>query len=306
MVPVLGLLVRGLDLGHTAALVRRTPPADMVLAGVLAALGTVLMSAGWWSLLETKEGRPPFGATLRVYLVGLFFAAFTPAGVGGDLTRIAALPGSSIEAADRIVLNLVFRISGVAALLLLGAAPLVAGTDQPAAGFAALGLAVLVFVLAAGAALGRASLRALERRGPTRLATLAERLVTAAFVLKRQPAKLVSAAAVIIGAQIVLSATAYPLARGMGLDLPLLWLLSAMPLVRLVAFLPITPNGIGVYEGAAVVLFRRMGVDADAALALAVLDHLLISAVPLAGAVVFVFGGGSRRRHIHAADHATL
>jgi uncharacterized membrane protein YbhN (UPF0104 family) len=62
--------------------------------------------------------------------------------------------------------------------------------------------------------------------------------------------------------------------HALGVDLPLAGTLLVLSSVVLATMLPIAPANVGVYEGAAVLAYRWMGVDAESALALALLQHL--------------------------------
>src|SRR5919197_1409077 len=110
------------DLVRTLASVRSAP-----LAGALALyLAGQALSAFKWSLLGRSVGYArPVGDYARFYFIGMFFNLFGPSTIGGDVARALYLaeghrPGLAIN-------SVVFdRVSGLALLMALGAAALIA------------------------------------------------------------------------------------------------------------------------------------------------------------------------------------
>jgi len=67
----------------------------------------------------------------------------------------------------------------------------------------------------------------------------------------------------------------WAVALALGIDIPLIVLLGVMPLTMLVARLPITVEGIGVFEGAFVALLSQAGVHPAQAVAIAITSRAL-------------------------------
>ena len=64
-------------------------------------------------------------------------------------------------------------------------------------------------------------------------------------------------------------------ARGMGIDVGMLYFAAALPLVLLISRLPISIDGIGVFEGMFIVLMSLAGLSAAQAVAIAVVSRIL-------------------------------
>jgi len=77
-------------------------------------------------------------------------------------------------------------------------------------------------------------------------------------------------------------------ARALGLSIPLSYFLLFVPLLAVIVSLPISLNGIGVREGAGIVLFGLVGVDRTAAFSLQFTTYLVAVAVSLLGGLVFL------------------
>jgi uncharacterized membrane protein YbhN (UPF0104 family) len=77
-------------------------------------------------------------------------------------------------------------------------------------------------------------------------------------------------------------------ARALGLDVGLLYFFLFVPLLAVIVSLPISLNGIGVREGAGIVLFGLVGVDRAHAFSLQFMTYLVAVAVSLLGGLVFL------------------
>jgi uncharacterized protein (TIRG00374 family) len=64
-------------------------------------------------------------------------------------------------------------------------------------------------------------------------------------------------------------------ARGMGIDVGVLYFVAALPLALLISRLPISIDGIGVFEGMFIVLMSLAGLSAVQAVAIAVTSRIL-------------------------------
>jgi glycosyltransferase 2 family protein len=81
------------------------------------------------------------------------------------------------------------------------------------------------------------------------------------------------------------------LARGLGIEAPLLFHLIAVPIIEVIALVPISFNGIGLREGAYVFLYAQIGVAPEAALALSLAWTLLLLTFSLVGGLCWLWPG---------------
>ena len=77
-------------------------------------------------------------------------------------------------------------------------------------------------------------------------------------------------------------------ARALGLHMPAAYFFLFVPLLAVIVSLPISLNGIGVREGAGIVLFGLVGVDRATAFSLQFTTYLVAVAVSLLGGLVFL------------------
>jgi hypothetical protein len=80
----------------------------------------------------------------------------------------------------------------------------------------------------------------------------------------------------------------YVLGLALGIEVPVLQFGAAVAVALLVSRLPITIDGIGVYEGVLILVLRLAGVDPADAVALAVVGRTLNLAAFLPGALVLI------------------
>jgi len=89
-------------------------------------------------------------------------------------------------------------------------------------------------------------------------------------------------------------------ARALGVGLAAPYFFLFVPLLAVIVSLPISLNGIGVREGAGMVLFGLVGVDRSRAFSLQFTTYLVAVAVSLLGA--FVVLGSMLRRSLRSRD----
>ena len=296
---VLGVLVSTLDL---AALGARLGSLNVGIA-VPAILGLVavhLVAATSWRRLTWHLAgvRLDWRTTIRLYYAGQALGTVTPANLGADVYRVMATDGGPgrIRMARPVVIQ---RLMSIVALLLFG---VVGALVVPIHGLglfvaALLALATGVSAFAVVATRGAPSLRARFVRGP--LLRMVQRLGLDRAT--NAPAgKLASAARDGLGLGLVF----HGLSLLMGLALVAavepsavahpVEVLGALAIARLSLTVPISPNGIGIQEGALAILFVRLGLPPDVALAAALLNRLAL--LLTAGIGAMALARGARRQ----------
>lgn len=227
---------------------------------------------------------------VRVYATGLFFNYFLPGTIGGDLYRaISTLPvdGERSRAVSAVVVE---RIVGFAVLLGLGCLGALAHLESPLA-------RVFLVVNVCGALVALALLVAFR----SSLARLGERWRTSKFVsaLLQNAALLRHAGVqwlVLIGSSLLFQSIAvaiiYLLFRSLDTDVSLMACALIAAMAGLASILPISINGIGVVEGSFAGTAVALGVDYEAALAVALLIRVLVLPISIAFGLWYVWRGG--------------
>lgn len=268
----------------------------------LYALGYLISTIRWQRLLLAEGIRLPFWRLTLVYFEGAFFNLFLPTLVGGDIVRGYAIYKITRGHDASIASILVDRLSGFAAMiaLALGALALAYGRIRDPQ--------VAVMILAVAAAFGLTIAVLLHDRVKERASGLLRLVGLARFQAKLQG--LVDALhryrghhwalwqAVLLSTvlQALIIVTYYLIGAGLNLGVPIAYFFLYVPLITVVAMLPISVAGLGVREGGAVYFFAKVGVDAATALTMSLAWFSLTLVVSSLGGLAFLVNAHSAKR----------
>jgi uncharacterized protein (TIRG00374 family) len=297
MVLSLGLmafLVTRIPLEHLGDALRAASPRGLALAAAVMFTSNVLGSWQWGRLLRAVGIRIPFWKVCAYYHVGLFFNNFLPANVGGDIARVLDASRHDSGRAAAISTVLMDRLIGT---LALGGLALV--TTLPAidrfhltVAYAALMGFFTISVVLLWAVLHPAMLPAVERLlsriGLGGMKPALDDLAVRLKGFRGDRVLFLQLLAVALVTQLARIAVHALTARALGIHVPLTYFFLFVPLLAVIVSLPISLNGIGVREGAGIVLFGLVGVDRAHAFSLQFTTYLVAVAVSLLGGLVFV------------------
>jgi hypothetical protein len=304
---LLGFLFTRVPVEQVAAVLRQADVARLAAACAVLLLSNVLGAWQWQRLLATAAIRIPFHKTLAYYHVGLFYNNFLPANIGGDIARVldaSRYVDSRVAAVSTVILD---RIVGTVALAGLAVVTTVPVIDRlhlgvlylAVVGFFAASLLLLWGVLhpralpALERGLSAVGFRALKPH----LDALAER-----FDHYRGRVRLFAGLlAIAVVVQVLRVGVHVLVGQALGLRLPATYFLLLVPLLAVIVSLPISFNGIGVREGAGIVLFGLVGVPRTPAFTLQFTTYLVAVSVSLLGALVILARIPLRRRRAVAA-----
>ena len=268
----------------------RAEPWPVAAAFVVLTLDRVLMAYKWVRLLGGHGIAYPVRRGVGVYCTASLYGTFLPSTLGADLIRAGIVSREGYRLEDIVASIAVERMLGFVAALasgLLGLAILHrmdALDERFDVLWSALGTVVAIGSLVFAASFSRrlfdalhgALPRALARsRVALRLRALheryvefhAERAVLARFFLLT----LLEQALPILGMAAI--------ARAIGVDAGLLFLVGVVPLTLLVARVPVSIEGLGVFEGVFALLMALGGVPAAEAVAVVVVARIVNVAV---------------------------
>lgn len=260
----------------------------------------------WRELLLARAIDLPRAWLYRTFLVGRFFGAFTPSTTGLDGYRgieVARRTGHGATSAAVIVIEKLFGLVGMAVVC---------------AALLPFGLVQRLGVTAIAAALGMAAIAGLGLflvASPERAVSLAR---FAPGPLKKRVTSLASALAgaglssgTVVRAlslgvvtHLMLSATFVASGFALGVDVGFFELLSVGNAIVLAVLLPVSIGGVGVREGAAVLLLSGAGVATTDAVLLALLSYLTGQVPALAGGLLLL-GSGPKEPELAPATEAT-
>jgi hypothetical protein len=279
-----------------------------IAAAWLVLFGSNLLGAYQWSrLLRVVEIHIPFWKVCAYYHVGLFFNNFLPANIGGDIARIADSSRHGPTRTAALSAVIMDRLIGTLALASVALVTTLPAIDR--FHLTVVYLMVVVFftlsVTLVWALFHPALLPACERLlGRIGLAGLSPALDDLARHLADYRgerglfARLFGVAALTQISRVFVHVL---VARALGLHVSLVYFFLFVPLLGVIVSLPISFNGIGVREGAGIVLFGLVGVDRTHAFSLQFLAYLVSVAVSLLGGLIFLIRIPKRRAQARQA-----
>jgi uncharacterized membrane protein YbhN (UPF0104 family) len=290
-VALVGVLATQLDFGE----MRQRMDGDLLLMAVVSLLlmflAFFLTAVRWQAILGPQS--PSLSGLFELCLVGGFFGLFLPTSVGGDAVRIVALGRSGVSPSRSVTSVLLDRLFGLAALVivlltgvvlsldtageLIGLLPEGAPVVLAATSFAILAVLGLLIVL------GRGRVLRSSRRLRDALALILE--------LSRSPGRSLLALLVAVVIQILHVVAWFLLARGVEVEVSPGFMLIAAPLVSLAAMIPVSISGIGLREGAWLLLLANRGASNSAAVLMSVTYFGAFAAVCAIGGVIFMRSG---------------
>jgi len=240
-----------------------------------------------------------FSTLASIHLQGVFFNYFLPTNFGGDIYKVMTIGsrvGSSSAAVVAVVLQRSISLIVALSMIAVSVAVYSPASVQVSSGTATVCIAiVLMMVLAASIRIPQSLKR--RARGHRWVRRVLERwgaLFAAAHELRR-PSVVAVIALFLFGSQILTVLGASAMSRCLGIEIPWQHFIYIVPLSYLAGAVPVSINGLGVREGAVVLLLTQLGVDRTTAAALALSLLALNVVFGLVGGLLFTLQ--CRREH---------
>ena len=223
----------------------------------------LLTTFKWRLLMRAKQFDYPFSRLLRVVWISNFMGHFLPSAVGGDNVRMLTMARGNARAPDAISTVLMERMTGVASLAMLALAGGVWSFTQWGERRVLIALALPLSLILFGFILlwTRPGHKALTwilghfRRLPGQ--AFLSKVHAAVHEFRHQPRAVFGSFLVSVAIQVNRVIFVYLLSRALNLGLYFGEALVLIPPVLCIAMLPISVGGLGVQEGAFVLLLRR-------------------------------------------------
>jgi len=307
-ITVVGLIIviKDIDFQALLAYMSEIDWAWMAVGAGLIGISLVIRTYRWHILLSGAGSKVRFSRLLSLYLIGSFFNAFLPSGLGGDVVR-AAEAAQDVESSVAVGTVLVDRLTGLMALFMMALVVLPFRPPEfpdylavTIAGICISGL-MLGFVLVDGRLFFwfihhlPGAVRQLGGGFISRLATSIQncggRTLTKAL--------LVSMLFNLV--QVGWWATA---GRALGLAVPYTYFLLVVPIMSLALLVP-SIGGLGVREFLSPIIFRGAGLSPEQSVALTLLVFGLERVASLLGAPVYIYSTIHAHRQGQPTDDST-
>ena len=288
--PVLSLALLGGLLwyvGGAAAVLRPLADAELpwIAAGfVVSVLDRVLMTYKWTRLLASRGATLGVSAGMKIYCAAMVWGMFLPSTLGPDAIRVYLTTRQGLAGATVIASIAVERILGFIASLAYALLALVIldrvldprFADLDRAGAVTLAIAVTLFTLSLNPRFLDGALRRLPARvAGTRLVQRGRELYAVYVGFGGSRRVLVTFFALTVLEQFVNVVFTWCIARAVGLEVGLVFMAGVLPLTMLVSRLPISVDGIGVFEAVFVLFMGLGGVPAAEAVSVALVARVV-------------------------------
>jgi len=288
---MLGLLLSRV---HLSSLLpeRRASTVPWLVVGLFVwAVAVALSVVRWHRVLHAIDRPAPMPTLASHTLAGLFVANFLPSTIGGDVLRVVRLSNDNGDAPTSFASVVLERLTGFVVLpmitlvtLALSPSLLRLGTaSKLALGLSLTSLVALVAILAIAASPRLGGRLANHSNWPR----FAGAVHLGIEQIRRRPAEAATVMVSSLAYQLTLVLAAFAGAQALGISIGLVPLLAFFPVVAIAQVLPISVGGLGLREGALVLLLAPLGVGAAKATALGLLLYGINLVVSLFGAPSF-------------------
>jgi uncharacterized protein len=285
------------DVGDMLAKVRQLGAREIALVLVLLTCDRVLMALKWRLLLDIGGARLSAASVIRIYYQGWLVGAFLPSHLGGDLLRahlVAHRTGIVHPVFASIVMEKVIGLISAANWAIVGGVVLGCWLE-PGRGLLWIGLGVLaalafngLFVVSLSDLVHDVTLRSLARYHQSRLIGVLRRFYEAYADFSRHPKVLLANLLLTVlehGLQLLILFT---IVVSLNVDVGTGVFFAAAAVQTLILRIPVTPDGWGTGELAAIAVFGLIGIGAAAAFATSVIYRFLGVVAALPGFVALV------------------
>ncbi len=251
---------------------RRMEPLSIVLVIGVMTLDRILMTYKWGLLLRLRRLHLPLWRGVQMYCAAMIWGTFLPATVGADAIRAVSaarigLPLGEVAASIIIERMLGFLSALVLALCSLTLLSWLGALEEHFAPLWWIALALLTGALTAFSASfsQRAYLlihdRLLVRFRESGVMIRLRRFHETYRAYRGQQMGMAVFFSLSFGEQLLPILHSWLIALGMGIDVGLLFVAGAVPLALLIARVPVSIDGLGVYDGVFMMLMALAGVS---------------------------------------------
>lgn len=304
-VAVVTYLLNKMGIGNLAGTLRDAANHWAWMAGAffLSLVPLLMCVIRWKLILDAQDMHLGWVRTGNIFFIGLFFNSFMIGATGGDIIKAYYVARETHHKKTEAIASIfVDRVVGFLTLAVIVVTMVLIEWDlfapNPAArSIAAAALAVSVALFVGSAVVFSVHLFEKlpwlrswhDRPGIGKILVTVERAYNAFFVCRTKPRVFVLTLLNSIVLQLIFCVIAAMVGKALGLDVPLAKYIAIAPLIGLVGAIPVTPGGLGIREGASVVLWSVLAVPADKAFLLALLPYLALVLWGLPGGIIFLF-----------------
>jgi glycosyltransferase 2 family protein len=294
------------DLREVGHLLARINPAYVLLILAVNTLDRALMTYKWRLLLSTRGQHLPFFRGVRIYCAATVWGMLLPMTVGADAVRAFSTCRSGLDVDEVVASIFIERMFGFVAALVIGLCSIVllSLTGSLDARFLPLwwlgSLVLLGGTLAFATSFSQTAFdflhdRLLQRFSGAWITRRLRQSHLTYLAYRHEKRSLAAFLGLTFVEQLQPIVTSWLIARGLGVEVSLLFIVGAVPLVGLISRIPVTIGGLGVYDGAFMLVMSMAGLTAAESIAIALASRILEAAAWLPWWLAHVIGYGELR-----------
>jgi uncharacterized protein (TIRG00374 family) len=304
-IAAIGILLYVIDVHTVIAALRDIRLIDLVYLLVLS-IALILVSVMKWRAFLHRLGiQASIVHLFRLYLVGYFVNLITPSSLGGDVVR-SIYVGNNVDKVRAVSATLLERYTGLLAMVFMSLIA-VFFAPQVTTQVRTLTFVVGFATLAITAALLTGQLVRLSAllRVPLKIHTKLERLQEGLHWGLSDRSLLLKAAVLSISFHLLTIVNTAAVGHAVGWEtIPWSDLLVVVPLILLVGAIPISPQGLGIQEGAFLFFLHSVGATTGQALAIGLVLRAKSYVLAAVGGVMWL--GVSKRHRAHPDEDSEL
>lgn len=274
------------DAREVVQILQRFSASYLLLAIAVVTLDRILMTFKWTLLLRAQGYRLPLFQGVTIYCTSMVWGLALPTTVGADAIRAVMVTKRGFNGTDVVTSIVIERMVGFVLALALGLVSLailrsIGVLDARFDRALYVGIAMLIGVtVLLVAALDEKLVDKVVARLPaavrkSKVMHYLERFAGAYRSLGGARGTMAKFSALTVVEQVFSVVFPWALAKGLGVPVDLLLLLGVLPISTLISRLPISFDGLGVFEAVFVGLLVLAGIDAAAALAIAISGRVI-------------------------------
>ena len=282
-------------------LIKASHKGDLLFAFGIVLIMDVLCFIRWDMLLKAAEVSVPFKTLLKSFSGGLFFNAFLPTSIGGDVVKTVDLAGHTQKGKEVASTVFLDRLSGYVALVIVVVLACVFGwryvQDQTVLLSVAFLAGVLICVLLV--MFNRRVYSFVNNRLYSSKAGRIRSMITQVHeeihhLGKKKKALLLNLCLSLV-IQLMSPASTYLICRALGFDISFIYFLVFLPIIGAVTLLPVSIGGLGLRDAMTVYFFAKAGLGRDAAFAMSLTGFFITVIFAAAGGLYYVLTLRHRR-----------
>lgn len=286
-------IMRG-SLGGVLLTIKKINKPVLLASFVFFLSGYLLLSIRFRFVMSAQHLRIALKEAASLTFIGQFFSNFLPTTVGGDLVKAyytSKITGKKLQSLACVIFD---RLLGTFTLILMMLITLFFVKKSPYSG--PLTTFVITALIISLAVILLFFSRRIAKRVPflsalLRLLKLEKKMKGIYDIIynyKKHPRLIIKAVLISIALQLVIFYSGYLLIRGLNFYVPLITVFLLLPIITTVSMAP-SINGLGVREGAFVILFGPL-MTKEGAFALSILWDGLMLGMSLIGGMIYLFG----------------